>query len=298
VRLWNAQTGARLGEPLRGHEAAVDAVAFSPDGARLATGDGQGTARLWNARTGAALGEPLRDDAGDMLVALAFSPDGARLIAASYRGVRQRDAATGADMGQTVSVPYAETSGVQGLSPGGARVIAAYPDGLTRLMDTRTGAQLGLPYRLGRIFAFSADGARAVALSSWREAQVFDVRTGASLGETMSKGDVDISAAAFSPNGEFVVTGFADGVVRVWRLNPALSMTRAQLMAQVCQGLLGPGLSQLSAEELRQAPVLDPRLDADACRPVSVWTRLGAALGLARAPVAHGEFAPRTRTDH
>ena len=37
---------------LAGHQGAVTGVAFSPDGALLATASADGTARIWNAATG------------------------------------------------------------------------------------------------------------------------------------------------------------------------------------------------------------------------------------------------------
>ncbi len=58
VRLWNADTGQPLGDPLTGHTDAVSSVAFSPDGHRLATASDDTTVRLWNADTGQPLGEP------------------------------------------------------------------------------------------------------------------------------------------------------------------------------------------------------------------------------------------------
>ena len=82
VRLWNADTGQPLGDPLTGHTGAVTGVAFSPDGHRLATASDDTTVRLWNADTGQPLGDPLTGHTG-AVTSVAFSPDGHRLATAS-----------------------------------------------------------------------------------------------------------------------------------------------------------------------------------------------------------------------
>ncbi|MFE0453870.1 WD40 repeat domain-containing protein [Streptomyces sp. NPDC058914] len=46
VRLWDPATHQHVGNLLTGHQGAVYAVAFSPDGTLLATGDLDGTVRL------------------------------------------------------------------------------------------------------------------------------------------------------------------------------------------------------------------------------------------------------------
>jgi len=59
----------------------VEALAFSPDGTRLAIGDSYQSARIWDATTGQLELEVTHN--GSSVLAVAFSPDGTRLATGS-----------------------------------------------------------------------------------------------------------------------------------------------------------------------------------------------------------------------
>jgi WD domain, G-beta repeat len=76
--VFDAATGAELAR--LDHDCPVWAVAFSPDGTRVATGCNDSSARVFDAATGAELA---RLDHGDPVLAVAFSPDGTRVATGS-----------------------------------------------------------------------------------------------------------------------------------------------------------------------------------------------------------------------
>jgi WD40 repeat protein len=77
--------GADAGRgPFVGHRGAVMSVAWSPDGAAIASGAGDGLAMLWCARTGRPLAPPAAH--GAPVLCVAFSPDGGLLAAADDGG--------------------------------------------------------------------------------------------------------------------------------------------------------------------------------------------------------------------
>lgn len=90
VGLVNIATGNRLMVEQAGAlsrlEAGASALAYSPDGAMLATGDRSGAVRLWNAQTGAPLAELGAHQANTAVLSLAWSTDGATLVSAGHDG--------------------------------------------------------------------------------------------------------------------------------------------------------------------------------------------------------------------
>jgi hypothetical protein len=93
VKLWKAATG-EVQKTMVGHLDLVYAVAFSPDGKRIASGSDDETVRLWNATTGEI--QKTLIGHSSVVNAVSFSPDGKRIASGSDdRTVKLWDAATG-----------------------------------------------------------------------------------------------------------------------------------------------------------------------------------------------------------
>src|SRR5258707_768420 len=100
IRIWDAETGAAVGEPLKGHARNVSSAAYSPDGRHIVSGSWDKTIRIWGAETGAAVGGPLKGHALSVS-SVAYSPDGRHIVSGSHDNtIRIWDATIGtADSG-------------------------------------------------------------------------------------------------------------------------------------------------------------------------------------------------------
>ena len=79
MRLWDAESGTVVSEPLRGHEDWVTSVATSADGQTVVCNSWDKTVRVWDAESGTAVGEPLRGHE-DWVTSVAMSADGQIMV--------------------------------------------------------------------------------------------------------------------------------------------------------------------------------------------------------------------------
>jgi hypothetical protein len=193
----------------------VNHAAFSPDGARILTASGDGTALVWNAITGACL--TTCKGHTKAVNHAAFSRDGTRILTGSGDGTaRLWDAATGARLatweGHTGGVYHAA------FSPDSARILTASDDGTARLWDAVTGACFatceGHTNGVNHA-AFSRDGARIITASWDGTARLWDAATGACVA-TCEGHTGGLCHAAFSPDGAHILTASNDCTARVW----------------------------------------------------------------------------------
>jgi WD40 repeat protein/tRNA A-37 threonylcarbamoyl transferase component Bud32 len=211
--------------PLRGHQADVNSVCFSPDGGQLASASADGTARIWDPVTGLEtrrikLGRAKRDLLREVgrasVTCVCYSPDGRLLASTTVDGEVQ-----------LTSNPEAGNSTVLGAHKGAARCVAFSPDGkllasggvdnMVRFWDVPNLKELpSLAGHSGiRGICFSPDGRRLAGAGADGTIRLWDVRTRQSIRSLDGHKD-RVNEVSFSPDGRRLASAGADRTVRLW----------------------------------------------------------------------------------
>jgi WD40 repeat protein len=201
------------------HDGSVQAVAFSPDSARFASG---GTDSVLRVRA-VGIGAPLDVPSQGSVSGIAFSPDGSAFAVADFEQVFLRNGSTGSAIWQGPLDPGNSVKTVR-FCPDG-RLVAA-TDTAVVVLDGATGKTVQrIPVDTPQIadLDLSRDGTRiALAIDQNHggdhkaagDARVLQLATGAEVGRLTP--DDAVFAVAFSPDASLVLCCSADDTTRMF----------------------------------------------------------------------------------
>jgi WD40 repeat protein len=200
------------------------ALAFSPDGRRLASAGENDVARVWDVATGALTAE-CRGHKRKVL-SVAFRPDSARLVTTSADGtVRQWDPETE----EEIQPPYTQHSGeveTAAYSPDGKWIASGGTDRTVRVWRAIGCEDVAVLHgHTGSVteVAFAPNGRQLASASQQRDriyagdntVRVWEADVQASL--PVLRGHTSyVYPVAYSPDGRWIASGSWDGTVRLW----------------------------------------------------------------------------------
>jgi WD40 repeat protein len=227
VRVWDVAGGKELLK-LPGHPQGVNAIAFSPDGGRLAVGCTDGTARIWNL---------LKDDEPQILAghertveAVAFLDANTLMTGSFDRTLRVWDLTTGKT---TSKRDFRHVRFV--LAPDGKQIAPRYAPWQFHLCDpVTTKEQVQCGGHLGWIqdAAYSADGKFLATVGDDRSLRLWNPATGAEVRPAGGHNGL-VSCVAFLPDNETLVTGGWDKHMRLWE-----ARTGKEVRKHECKGVV------------------------------------------------------------
>jgi len=203
------------------------AVAWSPDGWRLATGLSDGTIRLFDPVSGAEV-QRLEGHGGTVL-SVAWDTAGGRLASGGDDGsVRVWDVAAGAEVQRLEGHGYYVLS--VAWDPAGGHLASGGDDGSVRVWDLATGAEVQrLEGHGGWVESVAWDPAGGRLASGGHDGSVrlWDLATGVEVLRLEGHGGW-VESVAWDPAGGRLASGGQDGNVRVWDLATGAEVQRLE----------------------------------------------------------------------
>lgn len=193
IRLWEAASGKELAQ-FKGNKRAAPALAFSADGARLATGGLEGDLRIWDVKSRKQI--HLCEGHTKLIQSVSFSPDGKQVLTGGAdSNLRIWDATTGKEIGKLDD------------AAGSVNTAAYLPDGLQAF--TGSGGEFDVELLpTGVKYRFEIGKSQALRL--------IDLKSGKAIFDMPDPGRPVLNVSV-APKGRVIVVTY-EGILKVWQM--------------------------------------------------------------------------------
>ena len=182
--------------------------------------------------------------------AVAFSPDGQRLAVASGIGIWFYDVATLREL--ALLTGHTGRAEAVAFSPDGTTLVSGANDGMLKLWDVETGANIATLGGDNRTWqqsvqsvAFSPDGT-TLAAGSYGKVNLWDVPTKTNI-TTLEGHTKWVSSVAFSPDGTTLASGLNDDKVELWDIATKTNIATLKHMGLVQSVAFSPDGTTLAS---------------------------------------------------
>jgi WD40 repeat protein/serine/threonine protein kinase len=234
VKLWDVASGREV-QTLFSSSNKVKSIAFSSNGALLASGSDDGSVKLLDVKRGRVV--KTHNSYSGKVSCVTFSPNGALLASGSENGaVKLLDVVSGLKV-KTLNGSSSKVNCID-FSPSGELLASGSDDGAVKLWDVASGREVKtLKGHFGKVncVVFSLGGALLVSGSDNRAVKLWNVKRGREVRRGWKRFIANVRAAysgyqvlswdskkvesmALSPDGEILATGSSDGLVNLWNL--------------------------------------------------------------------------------
>ncbi len=208
-------------QTFKGHLAAVNAIAFSPDGNTLVSGSDDRTVCLWNWKTGKWL--YTFSGQAEAVLAVAISPDGKQITSASVdRTITswQLDTKKFYHTLSYLNSPYSHNGFVYSVvySPDGKIIASGSADKTIRIWGSYTGKiKRTLNGHSDAVLSvtISPDNKILVSGSADKTIRLWDIKTGQQY-SILTKHLAAVNTVAISPDGQTMISGSQDATIKLW----------------------------------------------------------------------------------
>ena len=231
--LWDVEARQPSGPPLKGHSRIITSLAFSPDGAIIASGSSDASIILWHVETRQPIGQPITGHT-ELISGLAFSPDGKILASGSCELPGVGDCIGGelmlwdVETRQSIGQPLTGFSGTidsLAFSPDGAILASSSSEKMViHLWEVATRQPIGQPLTGHTFFvsslAFSPNSKILASGSQDTTIILWDVEARQPIGQPLTGHTSMVTSVAFSPDGKILASGSQDTTIILWEVRP------------------------------------------------------------------------------